>query len=167
MRFAVAKPLLCQMGSVKRSLPPADSIGSWYIPKKSGHRESDSRYRGVSGRHRPRRLLVQHPSENSDSLDMSRVRVDSSEVHAWGWSSAELHLRNAGPRRRGPDISRRTGKRRAVGGTVRGRRGAARRFGWRRYGPGSWSGLAIVARVRIRATHRRGPDSGRGKYRRA
>jgi len=52
----------------------------------------------MSRRHRPRRLLAQHPSENSDSLDMSRVRDDSSEVHAGGWSAAELHLRNAGPR---------------------------------------------------------------------
>src|ERR1700674_1777529 len=32
-REVVAKPLLWQTGSVKRSLPPADSIGSWYIPK--------------------------------------------------------------------------------------------------------------------------------------
>src|SRR6202165_5623272 len=61
-------------------------------PEKSGRRESDTRYRGVSGRHRPRRLLAQHLSANSDSLDMSRVHVDSSEVRGWGWSLAQRHL---------------------------------------------------------------------------
>src|ERR1700737_5473156 len=35
-REVVAKPLLWQTGSVKRSLPPADSSGSWYIPKNLG-----------------------------------------------------------------------------------------------------------------------------------
>ena len=55
----------------------------------------------MSRRHRPRRLLAQHPPENSDSLDMSRVRDDSPEVHASGWSAAELHLRNHGCDRRG------------------------------------------------------------------
>src|SRR6202140_5806435 len=102
-------------------------------PEKSGRRESDSRYRGMSGRHRPRRLLAQNPSENSDSLDMSRVRDDSSEVRAWGGVVGGTSLtpgRNAQVRgMRGPDISRRKGERRAVGGTVRRSARSPRQFG--------------------------------------
>ena len=52
-------------------------------------------------------------------------RVDSSDVHAWGWSSAELHLRNAGPRAGAALIF--LDERESVGllATVRGRRGAS------------------------------------------
>src|SRR6476646_8505957 len=61
-------------------LPPARSIGRRCIRERDGRREQVSRYRSVSERYSPRRLLVQHPSDNSETFDMSRSRVDSANV---------------------------------------------------------------------------------------